>query len=318
MAKGCVDMDADYCLYTIGLGSKDVVSCAVDAADVVITLGYDMVEYPPRLWNPKADKQIIHIDFLPAEIDANYHPDVEVVGDLAHTLWMLNERLHGDKSRDYELDPQTAVRREIQEDLVRHKNDDTQGSIRPQKALWDARQAMGPEDILLSDVGAHKMWIARYFHAHQPNTVLIPNGFCSMGFAVPASIAASMVYPERRILAICGDAGFLMNVQEMETAKRLGVDIVVMVWEDGTHGLLVWKQDIQFGRHTDLSFGNPDWMALAEAFGWHGHRVERSRDLSGALETAFQARGPRLVVLPIDYRENALLTERLGDVECSI
>jgi acetolactate synthase-1/2/3 large subunit len=177
---------------------------------------------------------------------------------------------------------------------------------------------MGPEDILLSDVGAHKMWIARYFHAHEPNTVLIPNGFCSMGFALPGAIAASMVYPQRRILAICGDAGFLMNVQEMETAKRLGANIVVMVWEDGTHGLIAWKQEIQFGRHTDVSFGNPEWMALAKAFGWGGHRVERSRELSGVLETAFEEDGPSLVVLPIDYRENALLMERLGDIECPI
>jgi acetolactate synthase-1/2/3 large subunit len=318
MAKGCVDMDADYCLYTIGLGPNDFVSSAVDAADVVITLGYDMVEYRPSLWNPRADKRIIHIDFLPAEIDANYQPDVEIVGDLAHTLWMLNERLHGEKSRDYELDRQSEVRREMGKELARHKDDDTEGSIRPQKVLWDARQAMGPEDILLSDVGAHKMWIARYFHAHEPNTVLIPNGFCSMGFALPGAIAASMVHRSKRILAICGDAGFLMNVQEMETAKRLDADIVVMVWEDGMHGLIVLKQEIQFGRHTDLSFGNPDWMALAKAFDWHGHRVERSRDLSGVLETAFEEDGPSLVVLPIDSRENGLLMNRLGDVECPI
>jgi acetolactate synthase-1/2/3 large subunit len=318
MAKGCVDMDADYCLYTIGLGSKDMVSCAVDAADVVITLGYDMVEYHPGLWNPGADKAIVHIDFLPAEIDADYHPDVEIVGDLAHTLWMLNQRLRDEKGRDYELDQQAGVRREMQKEFARHKDDDTEGSIRPQKVLWDARQAMGPEDILLSDVGAHKMWVARYFHAHEPNTVLIPNGFCSMGFALPGAIAAGMIYPERRILAICGDAGFLMNVQEMETAKRLGANIVIMVWEDGKHGLIAWKQEIQFGRHTDVSFGNPEWMALAKAFGWSGHRVERSRELSGVLETAFEEDGPSLVVLPIDYRENVLLIEHLGDIECPI
>jgi len=318
MAKGCVDMDADYCLYTIGLGSKDFVSCAVEAADLVITLGYDMVEYHPRLWNPGADKRIIHIDFLPAEIDANYHPDVEIVGDLAHTLWMLNERLRADDSRGYELTQQAAVRREMQQEFVLHKDDDTVGSIRPQKILWDARQALGPEDILLSDVGAHKMWIARYFHAHEPNTVLIPNGFCSMGFALPGAIAAGMVYPERRILAICGDGGFLMNVQEMETAKRLGVKIVVMVWEDGTHGLIAWKQDLQFGRHTDVSFGNPEWMALAKAFGWSGHRVEKSRELASVLETAFEEEGPSLVVLPVDPRENNLLAERLGKIECPI
>jgi len=318
MAKGCVDMDADYCLYTIGLGSKDIVACAVDAADLVITLGYDMAEYPPGLWNPEGDKGVVHIDFLPAEIDANYRPDVEIVGDLAHTLWMLNERLGAEKSWDYDLHQQAAVRREMQQDLEEYRDDDTEGLIRPQKVIWDARQALGPEDILISDVGAHKMWIARYFHAHEPNTVLIPNGFCSMGFALPGSIAASLVHPERRILAICGDAGFLMNVQEMETAKRLASNVVVMVWEDQAHGLIAWKQEAEFGRHTDLSFGNPDWTGLAAAFGWHGHLVEKSRELSQVLERAFREEGPSLVVIPIDYRENALLTARLGQIVCPI
>ena len=318
MAKGCVDRDADYCLYTIGLGSKDFVSCAIDAADLVITLGYDMVEYHPRLWNPDGDKEIIHIDFLPAEIDANYHPAVEIVGDLAHTLWMLNERLRAGGPRDFDFDQQAAVRREMYQEVTRYRDDDTTGSIRPQKAVWDVRQAMGPEDILLCDVGAHKMWVARYFHAREPNTVLIPNGFCSMGFALPGAIAASMVHPGRRILAICGDGGFLMNVQEMETAKRLGSNIVVMVWEDGGFGLISWKQDTEFDRHTDLSFGNPDWRGLAAAFGWRGHQVEKSRELSGVLEAAFQEEGPSLVVIPIDYRENPLLTERLGAITCPI
>ena len=318
MAKGCVDMDAEYSLYTIGLGTKDFISCAIEAADLVITLGYDLVEYPPDLWNPHKDKQIVDIDFLPVEIDSHYHPDVEIVGDLAHTLWMLNERLDAMGSLNYELAQQAAVRREIQKDLVAYSGDDTEGLIRPQKVLWDAREALGRDDILLSDVGAHKMWIARYFHAHEPNTVLIPNGFCSMGFAFPGAIAANMLYPERRILAICGDGGFLMNVQEMETAKRLGSNIVVMVWDDGGYGLIKWKQDAEFGRHTELSFGNPDWVQLAGAFGWNGHCVSRSRDLSGVLETAFREEGPSLVVIPIDYRENSLLEERLGSIQCPI
>jgi len=318
MAKGCIDRDADYCLYTIGLGSKDFVSCAIDAADLVITLGYDMVEYHPRLWNPNGDKKIIHIDFLPAEIDANYNPEVEIVGDLAHTLWILNERLRAGGPRDFDFEQQAAVRREMQEEFARHRDDDTTGSIRPQKAIWDACQALGPEDILLCDVGAHKMWVARHFHAHEPNTVLIPNGFCSMGFALPGAISADLVHPRRRILAICGDGGFLMNVQEMETARRLGSNIVVMVWEDGGFGLISWKQETEFGKHTDLSFGNPDWRGLAESFGWRGHLVEKSRELSGVLEAAFQEKGPSLVVIPIDYRENPLLTERLGAITCPI
>jgi acetolactate synthase-1/2/3 large subunit len=197
-------------------------------------------------------------------------------------------------------------------DFAEYKDDKTEDSIRPQKALWDARQVMGASDILLSDVGAHKMWIARHYQCHEPNTCLIPNGFCSMGFALPGAIAAGIVHPEKRILAIAGDAGFLMNVQEMETAKRIGSNIVVLVWEDFEYGLIAWKQETHFGRHTELSFGNPDWEKLASAFGWNGHYVSRSEDFAATLETAFQENGPSLVVIPIDYRENPLLTKKLG------
>jgi len=318
MAKGCVDMDDPRSLFTIGLQSKDVVACAVDAADLVVTVGYDMVEYHPHLWNPKGDKRIVHLDFLPAEIDSHYRVEVEVVGDLAHTLWMLNQRLDEHADLHFEAAQQEAVRRDMLEDFAAHRNDDTEGSIRPQKAIWDARQVMGASDILLSDVGAHKMWIARYYQCHEPNTCLIPNGFCSMGFALPGAIAAGRVHPDRRILAICGDAGFLMNAQEMETAKRIGSRIVAMVWEDHAYGLIAWKQDGQFGRHTDLSFGNPDWLMLARAFGWYGHRVEKSRELAAVLDRAFEEDGPSLVVIPIDYRENQLLSERLGRIACPI
>jgi len=167
---------------------------------------------------------------------------------------------------------------------------------------------------LLSDVGAHKMWVARHYQCHEPNTCLIPNGFCSMGFALPGAIAASIVHPERRILSICGDAGFLMNVQEMETAVRIKSNIVVMVWADNEYGLIAWKQESHFGRHTDLAFGNPDWNGLAKAFGWHGHYVSDSKDLASTLDTAFEEQGPSLVVIPIDYRENPLLTKKLGEL----
>ena len=318
MAKGCVDMDADYCLYTIGLQAKDVVEFGLDEADLVITLGYDMVEYHPRLWNTNDDKEIIHADFLPAEIDAHYHPDTEIVGDLAHTLWMLNERVDANGGLKFDLPQQGVARQHMTEEFAEHANDDTEGSIRPQKVLWDVRQAMGPHDILLSDVGAHKMWIARYYQCHEPNTCLIPNGFCSMGFALPGVIAADMVSPDRKAMAICGDAGFLMNVQEMETARRLNSNITVMVWEDHAYGLIAWKQENEFGKHTDLAFGNPDWMMLAQSFGWNGHFVENSRDLAGTLRQALDEKGPSLVVVPIDYRENMLLTKRLGDIACSL
>jgi len=318
MAKGCVDMDADYCLYTIGLQSKDVISCAMDAADVVLAIGYDMVEYHPELWNAQGDKHIIHVDFLPAEIDEHYHPETEVVGDLAHALWMLNERIDAVGGIEFDTTQQASTRQNMTAELEMHKDDDTAGIVKPQKVLWDVRQAMAANDILLSDVGAHKMWIARHYQCHEPNTCLIPNGFCSMGFALPGAIAASLIYPDRKVLAISGDAGFLMNVQEMETAKRLNSNMVAMVWEDSAYGLIAWKQEAHFGHHTELSFGNPDWMQLASAFGWNGHLVENSKDLRSTLDAALSETGPSLVVVPIDYSENMKLTKRLGDIACSI
>jgi len=312
MAKGAVDRSADYCLFTIGLGAKDLPTLVIDEADLVISLGFDMVEYLPRLWNPARNKRIIHADFLPAEIDEHYNAEVELVGDLAHTLWMFNERLASGPPLDLDLSEQRRMRASMLDEFAAFAEDDTEGTLRPQKVLWDVRAALGPGDFLLSDVGAHKMWIARYYQCDEPNTCLIPNGFCSMGFALPAAIAANLVHPQRRVLAIAGDGGFLMNVQEMETARRLNSNIVVMVWEDGGYGLIEWKQQDHFDRHSNLRFANPDWLLLAESFGWHGHVVARSRDLATTLETAFHQKGPSLVVVPIDYRENLELTRRMG------
>ena len=203
-------------------------------------------------------------------------------------------------------------------DLEAHKDDDTQGSIRPQKVLWDVRQVMPKDSVVLSDVGAHKMWIARHYHTHEPNTCLMPNGFCSMGFALPGAIAASMIDPQRKVLGICGDGGFLMNVQEMETARRYNCNMTIMVWEDQEYGLIAWKQEDHFGTHTPLSFTNPDWMQLASSFGWHGHKVNNSKDLTSTLTKALNEEGPSLLVLPIDYRENPILSARLGDIACPI
>jgi acetolactate synthase-1/2/3 large subunit len=270
------------------------------------------------LWNRNQDQQIVHIDFLPAEIDAHYNPELELVGDLASTLGMLCDRIESHGGLSFDLSQQHAVRRQMQVEFALHKDDDTVGMIRPQKVLWDARSVMGPNDILLSDVGAHKMWVARHYHCHEPNTCLIPNGFCSMGFALPGAIAASLVHPDRKILAVCGDGAFLMNVQEMETAARLGSRIVVMVWEDRQYGLIAWKQRNEFGRHTDLAFGNPDFLKLADAFGWRGFRCERSRELRATLGQAFAHPGPSLLAIPIDYRENDKLSQRLGEIACPI
>lgn len=237
---------------------------------------------------------------------------------MSHTLASINANIEKLGPVRRNLSQQRETRQQMQQELMQYAADETEPLIRPQKVLADVRRVMGRDDILLSDVGAHKMWIARQYQCHEPNTCLIPNGFCSMGFALPGAIGASLVYPDKRILALCGDAGFMMNVQEMETARRLNSNMVVMVWEDHAYGLIAWKQQNQFGHHTDLSFGNPQWMLLAGAFGWKGHRVERSVDLKGVLEVAFSESGPSLVIVPVDYDENMKLTERLGNIVCAI
>ncbi len=317
MAKGAVDVDSPHCMYTIGLSGRDLPACAIDAADTILTIGYDMVEYPPMLWNAGSDKTIIHIDYTPAEIDEHYNPDFELVGDIKQTLLRLTDALAG-KAIDYDLAPFRHLREAMTTELAATADEETTGSIKPQKILWETRKLLARDAIVLSDVGAHKMWIARHFHCHEPNTCLIPNGFCSMGSALPGAIGAAMVHPQREILAICGDGGFMMNLQEMETATRLGVKITVMVWEDHEYGLIAWKQETEFGNTTDLKFGNPDWAGLARAFGWRCHRVDDSRDLAATIRAAIDESGPSLVIIPVDYRENMKLTEQLGAIVCPI
>ncbi|MEL6289328.1 MAG: acetolactate synthase large subunit [Pseudomonadota bacterium] len=318
MGKGAVDKDAPYCLYTIGLSQKDIVHRAVEEADLVITVGYDMVEYPPQLWNVRGEQNLVHLDFYPAEIDAHYQPACEVVGDIAGSLELLTDALAKRDDLGFDFSVQRAVRDEMAGELARHADDTGEAPVRPQKAVADLRAALGPDDILLSGVGAHKMWIARHYHCHSPNTCLIPNGFCSMGGAFPGAIGAKLAMPDRKVVAVCGDGDFLMNVQEMETARRLDLDLVVLVWVDGGYGLIAWKQENEEGRHTPLSFGNPDWNGLAASFGWHGHAVTQAEELLPTLRKALDEAGPSLVSLPIDYRENRLLTERLGHIDMRI
>lgn len=318
MGKGSIPRSSEHCLFTIGLQSRDHVSCIMDEADLVIAIGYDLVEYDPMRWNQGNAKKILHIDFLPAEVDENYRVDVELVGDIANCLHGLIESLGELETPLFDISRHAKRRQEMLDDFAHHKDDATTGKIRPQKALWDCREVMGPSDILLSDVGAHKMWVARQYHCDEPNTCLIPNGFCSMGFALPGAIAAKLVNPDRRVLAVCGDAGVLMNIQDFETAVRCDVPIVCLVWEDHEYGLISWKQETSFGRHTDLAFGNPDWVKLAESFGGYGARVENSVDLKPALEAAFESGKPSIVAMPVDYSENMKLTKRLGELTCTL
>ena len=277
-----------------------------------------MVEYPPRLWNQRGGRPVVHVDFEAAEIDADYAPEVEIVGDIGNSLAALTARVEAEGCPSWDLAQQATVRAEMLRELAAHRDESGEGPITPQKLLWDVREALAPRDLLISDVGAHKMWIARHYHCHEPNTCIIPNGFCSMGLALPGAIGASFADSDRRILAIAGDGGFLMNVQEMETACRLNANITVLVWEDGGYGLIEWKQDNEHGRHTELAFGNPDWQQLGTAFRWHTEVVAGASDFRGRLDQALAHDGPSLVVAPVDYRENAKLTERLGNLLCPI
>jgi len=317
MGKGAIPWTDEHCLFTVGLQARDVVLCEIERSDAVFAVGYDLVEYPPRLWNTGVEKRIVHVDFEPAEVDGDYRTDVEIVGDVASSLRVLRDAL-GDGPPLFDIGERSGVRDHMLADFREFAEDDSEGTIKPQKVLADVRAALGPDDVLLSDVGAHKMWIARHYQCERPNTCLISNGFCSMGFALPGALATAMVRPGRRVLAICGDGGVLMNIQDLETAVRLRLDVVIMIWEDGGYGLIEWKQQTHFGDHTDLAFGNPDWVRLAEAFSAGGLRVENARDLAPALEEAFAQQGPTLLAVPIDYSQNLALTERLGDIACPI
>jgi len=312
MAKGSMPYDDDLCLLSVGLQARDYISCGFDKADLIIAVGYDPVEYAPKFWNPDRKKPIVHIDFTPAEVDSFYQPAVEVVADVREAIELLGGLVKGQKDPA----PYQTLRRYILAELQEGADDDG-FPLKPQRILRDLRASMGREDILISDVGTHKLWIARTFPAYEPNTVLISNGYAAMGFALPAAIAAKLVHPERKVVAVSGDGGFLMNCQELETACRLGLGIVNVIFRDGGYNLIQWKQQTHLGRESGVKFGNPDFVALAAAFGAKGYRVDSARALGPILAQALAHPGPSIVDVPVDY-ENAKLTAGLGHLICPI
>lgn len=316
MAKGAAGHEYEHNLYTIGLQSRDHVTCAIEESDLIICIGYDIVEYAPHHWNPEGDKKIVHIDFQPAEVDSWYDPAVEVVGDIASTLWELNERID-DNFPTGTGAYASRYRKRILHDV--HEHDSSSAfPLKPQKILHDVRAVLGDDDILISDVGAHKMWIARTYISHEPNTCLISNGFASMEIALPGGIAAKLVYPKRKVLTISGDAGFMMNMQELETAIRIGTPTVNMIWSDCSLGLIEWKQKNKYGHSYGTRFENPDFVKLARSCGAMGLRVNKGDDLQLILKKAFRSKKPVVIDCPVDYTENVKLTKRLGKLVCSL
>ena len=307
MGKGAMDYTDDHFLGTIGVQSRDAALAGFEDADVVITVGYDLVEQAPAQWNPGRDKRIVCIDTVSVEVDAHFITDADLIGDFNYILGRLAEECGGQCERGG-----SGRLNEIVLGRFEAAREDDHFPMQPPRALWELREALGRDDILISDVGLHKLWIARMFPAHEPNTVMIANGLAGMGFALPAAIAAKLVHPERNVVTVNGDGGFLMNFQELETAMRLRTPIVNVIWENEQYGSIVWKQDKKFGRHFGVDFTNPDFVKLAESFGMPAWRCDSIDDYSNRLRHALTLDLPSLIVLPIDYSLDVTFSEELG------
>ncbi|PMB24290.1 acetolactate synthase [Fischerella thermalis CCMEE 5205] len=314
MGKGVIPYTHPLALWAVGLQQRDFITCGFDNTDLVIAIGYDLIEFSPKKWNPDGQIPIVHIAATPAEIDSSYIPSVEVVGDISDSLYeILKVADRQGKPNPYAI----SLRSNIRADYELYAKDDG-FPIKPQKIIYDLRQVMGPEDIVISDVGAHKMWIARHYHCYSPNTCIISNGFAAMGIAIPGAVAAKLVHPHRKVVAATGDGGFMMNCQELETALRVGTAFVTLIFNDGGYGLIEWKQENQFGkgRSSFVHFGNPDFVKLAESMGLKGYRVEDATELVPILKEALAQDVPAVIDCPVDYRENIRFTQKAGELNC--
>jgi acetolactate synthase-1/2/3 large subunit len=311
--KGAIPDDHPNALGTIGFMVKDYANFGFDRADVVVAVGYDIVEYAPARWNPARDKQIVHIHRTVAEVDEHYPLEVGLQGSIGEALDAIADASQGDRPAS-DVPPVRELLREEWE----HGAADDGFPIAPARIVHDIRAVMGRQDIVLCDTGAAKMWMARLYPTYEPNTCLLSNGLATMAFSLPGAIAAKLIHPERRVLAVMGDGAFLMSAAELETAVRERVPLTVLVWVDGGFGLIGWKQDLQFGRRTAVGFGNPDFVELAESFGGKGYVIQAAGELRPTLERALASDGVSVIACPVDYAENALLVERLGELEGTI
>ncbi|MEX0984628.1 MAG: acetolactate synthase large subunit [Actinomycetota bacterium] len=308
--KGSFPDDHPNALGTIGFMVKDYANFGFDRADVVVAVGYDLVEYSPQRWNPASDKKIIHVHRTVAEVDENYTLEVGLQGSIGGTL----DAIAAAASIHPVSGTVPPVKDLLREELERGSADD-RFPLAPARIVTEIRAVMGRQDIVLSDTGAAKMWMARLYPTFEPNTCLLSNGLATMAFALPGAIAAKLVHPERRVLAVMGDGAFAMSMAEIETAVREHVDLTVLVWVDGGYGLIGWKQDIHFGRRSAVSFGNPDFVQLAASFRAKGYAVGAASELGPILRRALDEGGVHVIACPVDYAENARLVERLGALE---
>ena len=315
MGKGVVDEDSELYLGTAALSSGDYVHCAIEKADLIVNIGHDVVEKPPFFMEP-GGQTVIHINYKAAEVDQVYFPQLEVIGDIAGSVERLGNRLDGKLQCDRSY--YTVLHHEIASHIS-ETSDDERFPMVPQRVVADVRSVMARDDIVALDNGIYKIWFARNYIANEPGTILLDNALATMGAGLPSAMMAAMLSPGRRVLAVCGDGGFMMNSQELETAVRLGLNLVVLVLNDAAYGMIRWKQDQLGFPDYGLTFSNPDFVTYAQSYGATGHRVERSADLVAVLNDAFEAGGVHIVDLPVDYSENKkVLIDELGAKVCEL
>jgi acetolactate synthase I/II/III large subunit len=307
MGKGSVAGGANLYMGTAALSERDYVHEAIDRADLILSIGHDTVEKPPFIMGPGGPK-VIHIGYAPATVEQVFFPHAEVVGDVGPSLALLADRLEGKVKNASAL---LSLREQIFARLT-DRATESRFPLTPQRIVHDVRQVMPEDGIVCLDNGMYKIWFARNYRTRVANTLLLDNALATMGAGLPSAMMASMLYPERRVLAVCGDGGFMMNSQEMETAVRLGLNLVVLIVQDDAYGMIRWKQGIDAFADWGLTFGNPDFVKYAESYGAKGSRVDTADGLVPALDAAFKGGGVHLVTVPVDYSENTrVLVEEL-------
>jgi acetolactate synthase-1/2/3 large subunit len=315
MGKGVIDEGHPLCIGTAALSEGDYVHCAIDYADLIINVGHDVVEKPPFIMRADWPK-VIHISRLSANVESVYFPQLEIVGCIATTAQRLRETLRPSPHWDFDYFNRAA---EGATSHIHSKDDDRRFPIIPQRLVADVRRALPRDGVVALDNGMYKIWFARNFLAHEPNSVLLDNALATMGAGLPSAMAARMVYPQRKVVALCGDGGFMMNSQEMETAIRLGMDLTVVVLRDDGYGMIKWKQQASAMPAWGLDFGNPDFVTYARSYGAQGYRVEATEDLLPTLQRCLDRPGLHLVEVPVDYSENEeVLSEELRSKTCTL
>ncbi len=303
MGKGVINEDSPLYIGTAALSDKDFVHQALGEADLVIMIGHDITEKPPVL----AYKKIVHINFYSADIDAVYLPQVEVIGDISHSLWAMSEQITPNKAWDFE----TFLKlKDLLKADIDTKTDSSSFPIKPQRFVKELRELVPKSGFLSLDNGMYKLWIARNYAAREQNTLLLDNALATMGAGLPAGMAAKLINPDKKVVVVAGDGGIMMNIADLETAKRLGLDMVVIILNDAGYGMIKWKQQDMGLADFGLSFSNPDFVALAESFGVTGHRIETAEQFKQTVEEALASGGIHLIDTPIDYSENYLLSSK--------